>query len=897
MSLIKNMKTTTIAIFCLFSVFFAPLALAQSTDYAIKGRLVDHQGGFAVAFELVTFQGKKVLTDENGVFSFSVPATGNYELEAGGLNYELQLIKEIEISLGKPVHDLGSVPMKQKALTLPTTTIMGTTDEGGSGTRISEAQLRQRQPVGTEEMLKTVPAVIVAGDMGISNRLNVGIRGSYPRRSGKILLLEDGVPIAPAPYLGPEAYYNPPAERLDGIEVIKGAELVAYGPQTMYGAVNYLTRKPPVTPRLFMQLAAGENQYRSAFVSYGGTWGHTGAEVQLLRKHFGGFQDNTASDIYNFTGKLFSFLSAKSSLYAKVNLHHELSQATYSGLTPLTFAMDPRQNPFDADILNTERYALDLKHNYQAGSHLVFTTLAYGSSFTRDWWRQNTTLINAGDALTYLGEDIFNDRYAYLDGGSFSDDDYVRVGRLSGGRESTLARDRKFTVGGLSEQINWKWGAGQKHELTAGLRLHAESWLNQEFASDSTRFGNTGTNVEDDLYKLIAGSAFAMQRFSLGKLSLTPGLRAEYVRMTKFEKLDASQDPDYVAGSGEYLFVNTFPVLLPGLNARYEVKRNAVRGNSILVFGGAYRGYTPPTNEVGFNAVNEEGLVQSTDDNALINMKPESSFNHEAGIEWTLRNTLQVQGTWFMQNIQNFYAAGRREAFETLGRVQISGAEWAVNVDVARLAGLRNQKISLGASGAWMQSRIGSGRVADTDLFRAKHTDETRNEIADRINETPGGFEVYYAAADGSDSLVSRPFTGDDVKQFKKVNLVFGESGITDQQAPYVPAFSFTTWLNYEVKQFTLGLSFTWVGKQYTDYLNLEHETADGAMGSLPAYHNLDVNAGYTFAFGQNHKLTLFLAAKNLTNEVYRASRLHRVSSGIMPGGFRQVNGGLTLEF
>ena len=62
--------------------------------------------------------------------------------------------------------------------------------------------------------------------MGISNRLNVGIRGSYPRRAVNLLLLEDGTPIAPAPYLAPEAYYNPPSERVDGIEILKGADIL-----------------------------------------------------------------------------------------------------------------------------------------------------------------------------------------------------------------------------------------------------------------------------------------------------------------------------------------------------------------------------------------------------------------------------------------------------------------------------------------------------------------------------------------------------------------------------------------------------------------------------------------------------------------------------------------------
>ena len=93
--------------------------------------------------------------------------------------------------------------------------------------------------------------------MGISNRLNVGIRGSYPRRSANILLLEDGTPIAPAPYLSPEAYYNPPSDRLDGIEILKGADILSYGANTMYGVVNYITKKPPVKPTLGLNIVGG----------------------------------------------------------------------------------------------------------------------------------------------------------------------------------------------------------------------------------------------------------------------------------------------------------------------------------------------------------------------------------------------------------------------------------------------------------------------------------------------------------------------------------------------------------------------------------------------------------------------------------------------------------------
>ena len=91
------------------------------------------------------------------------------------------------------------------------------------------------------------------------------------------MILEDGVPIAPAPYLAPEAYYNPPAERLDGIEVIKGADVLTYGANTMFGVVNYITKRPPAKPTLSGTLTHGQNGYNSAFVAYGGTWNRIGA--------------------------------------------------------------------------------------------------------------------------------------------------------------------------------------------------------------------------------------------------------------------------------------------------------------------------------------------------------------------------------------------------------------------------------------------------------------------------------------------------------------------------------------------------------------------------------------------------------------------------------------------
>src|SRR5690606_13690994 len=114
----------------------------------------------------------------------------------------------------------------------------------GSNYRINPVSLKDINPLSTEEILSTIPGVNIIGDMGLSNRPNISMRGSWGRRSKKVLLMEDGTPSAPAPYIAPGAYYNPVSDRITSVEVYKGAHMLRFAPNHMYGAVNYITALP-----------------------------------------------------------------------------------------------------------------------------------------------------------------------------------------------------------------------------------------------------------------------------------------------------------------------------------------------------------------------------------------------------------------------------------------------------------------------------------------------------------------------------------------------------------------------------------------------------------------------------------------------------------------------------
>ena len=210
----------------------------------------------------------------------------------------------------------------------------------GAATVMDMKTLKLVNPIGTQEMLEYVPGVNGFADDGIGNsRISIGIRGLNPRRSSRVLILEDGVPIQPALYVYPNMYYNPPADRIDQIEVIKGSGTILYGPQTMGGVINYFTRRPRNEFGGVFKLTAGENGYSSLFSEIGG-WGSgkLKPEIQLLFKRGDGFRENNGFEQVNSTLKLNYRRSTTENLYLKTNINYENSHSepiNYYGKTKL----------------------------------------------------------------------------------------------------------------------------------------------------------------------------------------------------------------------------------------------------------------------------------------------------------------------------------------------------------------------------------------------------------------------------------------------------------------------------------------------------------------------------------------------------------------------------------
>jgi Fe(3+) dicitrate transport protein len=889
----SSLRYRLLLISCL--ALLVPQVLHSQATFTVTGRILDHdnQEGILGA-KVQDLDGHGTFTDGTGRFRLTVPVACQ-RLTCHFLGYQSQTFEGFVQPKAGGTLDLGDIQLEVSPITLQTVVLSGSPNNfkssfNGANYYIHPREIQNIQPLCTEELLRAVPGVNVVGDMGISNRPNISIRGSWGRRSNKILLLEDGSPAAPAPYIAPGAYYNPVSDRIEAVEVMKGPDMLRFGPNNMYGAVNYITALPPASTVLRGKFTGGQRGYTSGLLSYGGAWGATRSLVEAVYKRFDGFIDNSSVEMLNLNAKVYSELGEQQSIYFKVSGQFEENQASLGSITPYTYQLSPRQNPLDADVFSMSRFGADVVHKLAISPSARLTTKIYASNFERDWWRQNTTVIKASNVRSYVGEAAYWNRFSYLEGHTPSESDYVRVGRVVNGRESTSDSRWKFTVAGVEEQFQADYYAlGGKHKLEASAKAHTETYWDQFLVADSSRLARSGRTTRDMFYKLSSASGYVRNESHFGKWTFTPIVRMEHVGMWRQDRLAVALQPG-LSSAATGRVRNNYTILLPGATLSRRL-------GSLEAYVGAYRGFIAPSEVFAFLS-DQGGDVQPLQAGQVANMKPETSINTEVGLRGSLlEGRVDGQIAMFNGEMRNFYLGGRNETFMQLGQMRVSGLEFAANALLLKSASGKD-RLTLSYRLGMSRSRVLSGELVDTDLTGAVvHSDATRQELADKVTANPGGYRLYRLDAQGQQQRYTGPLTAAGVDSLSKVVFVFGSDGIRDGHAPYTPAANTNVHINYTHAAFSIGATWSYVSRQYAEFANFTHSSADGAIGEIPAYQTWDAFANYTFPLGKKRSLNVFVTGKNLGNRIYLASRLNRAASGLFAGGFRQVNGGISVEF
>lgn len=399
-----------------------------------------------------------------------------------------------------------------------------------SGKKTSRMLLSEIPPVSNNnfrQALAKTPGLLVSEET--TPLFSVGYRGLEPHRAQFIQVMKDGVPIHADMFGYPEAYYVPPLQSIEELQLIRGGAGLMYGPQPG-GALNFVTQQPATNTqaKIYSENAFGSDKYFSTYEALTGTLGPVGYLGYFHERQGDGFRiDNSDFEVISSGVKTVLNQTGDSRLTLNYDEYHE-EHGEPGGLTRVQFEANPDVNTRNFDRFRLERYYGSIKYEKEFSELTKFDFLIYGGHYRRYSKRQN------GGAFGTFPTSITN---------SIEEQDFYNLGF-----EPRLRHTYELF--------------GEEHTLTFGTHT---------FMSHSPRADQTGAGVAADSGTLTRYtnrdtwyfSTFLENLFRIGKLSITPGMRFEHIWQQISETLNSTRTP---AGFEHFDFAPLF-----GLGVAYEL--------------------------------------------------------------------------------------------------------------------------------------------------------------------------------------------------------------------------------------------------------------------------------------------------------------------------------------
>ncbi len=509
----------------------------------------------------------------------------------------------------------------QQSLQLHAVTITGDAQERaktpGSVHKIDEATLKQWHYSDINRVLEDAPGVYLRREDGYGLRPNIGMRGSDSNRSSKITLMEDGVLFAPAPYAAPAAYFFPLMQRIQAIEVSKGPSSIKYGPYTVGGAINFVSRDIPSGSSEdgngLLDIGLGSYGFGQLHGYYGDSSEKFAWSVEGVHVKTDGFKEldgkgETGFDKNDVLLKLRFNSDPHAEVYhqfdVKVGHATETSNETYLGLTDADFEANPHRRyvASQSDLMQWNRQQVSVNHFLDYKGDFSVNTTVYWNQFARVWDKINgftgASSPSLSDVLSSPNSPAHSIYYQLLTGSANS----------SNQQENILlqANDRTYMAKGVQSQLDWEVDiAGQLHEFNIGVRYHEDevtrNHTSREFLMQNGSLVNTGNAPVSVTKNHVTAKALAMYLYdevTLGDLTLSGGVRGEFIK-TEFVDLKANKT---VALNDS--------VILPGAGLSYKLSPK------MRLLAGVHGGFVP--------------VVPGSD----ASVKQEKSTNYEMGINY-----------------------------------------------------------------------------------------------------------------------------------------------------------------------------------------------------------------------------------------------------------------------
>ena len=458
----------------------------------------------------------------------------------------------------------------------------------------------------SRQIFSRTPGISVWENDGSGIQLGVASRGLSPNRSWEFNVRMNGYDITPDPMGYPEAYYTPPMEVVDRIEIVRGASSLQYGSQ-FGGLMNFVVRKPDISTKFTFesQNTIGSNGLFSTFNYIGGTQGRVSYTAYYQKRVGNGWRDHSYFNTDHAHIELSYAVNNKLRIGTELTyMATEVQQA--GGLTDLQFSQNPRQGLRSRNWFSTPWFIPTLTAEYIVNDRIKLSWKTFSTFAERN---------SVGFVQAITQPDNMGNRQ--------------------------VDRDLYNTIGSELRMLSEHKFLGLNNTLAAGLRYYKGRIDRKQFGR-----GTTGNDMDfalvDPIYPRdldfdnVNRAAFVENIFRINeKLLFTAGLR--------FENIGSSMAGRFNIASGQG--VNLIP---------------ATRTRNFLLFGAGAEYHITPRTEfyANFSEAYRPVLISdltppATTDVIDPNLQDARGYNIDFGYRGKVGNYLSFDVDYFFLNYDN----------------------------------------------------------------------------------------------------------------------------------------------------------------------------------------------------------------------------------------------------
>jgi Fe(3+) dicitrate transport protein len=205
----------------------------------------------------------------------------------------------------------------------------------------------------SRQIFSKVPGLSIWENDGSGIQTGIATRGLSPNRSWEFNVRQNGYDISSEVFGYPEAYYAPPTEALQRIELVRGAGALQYGPQ-FGGLLNYVTKTHLGTKPISFESYQTIGSYGlfNSFNAIGGKINKFSYYAYFHNRSADGWRQNSAYRTQTGAINMTYDFNDKWSLNAEYSRMNYVSQQA-GGLTDSMFFADARQSHRERNWFST----------------------------------------------------------------------------------------------------------------------------------------------------------------------------------------------------------------------------------------------------------------------------------------------------------------------------------------------------------------------------------------------------------------------------------------------------------------------------------------------------------------------------------------------------------------